>query len=473
MKHTLLLSLALAALCAAGARADTIPAAPPSAPLPAPVRVGVPEAWGFSRVYDQSLPSRDRWWQTLDDPVLNSLISRAEDANFNLRAALRRIEIANTNVSQARAGYYPTVSAQLGYTAARQSGAMTSHAVKGTSVNYMNLGLSARWEIDLFGRVGAQVKAGQAEVLLSKADYAAAMVSLCSSLAKQYVNLRALQEEVALAVEHAHSQEQIVSMTLARQEAGLASALEVAQARQVLYSTQASIPPLEAQVQTSINSIAVLLGVYPGEIQSELEAPRPLPNAFQNPCVGTPLEMLRRRPDIAEAEAQMAVYAAQLGVAKKDYLPTLALEGSVGVEAHNPKDLFTDKGFVYTVAPTLSWTIFDGLARKYKTAAARQQMEAAVDDYNMTVLTAVQEVDNAAVTYDACLRDIAMLKKLVEQSQTALNLSVDLYRSSLAPFTNVVDAQIDLLQYQNQEIEMRAQALASLISLYEALGGGW
>lgn len=468
--------MAVLAVAALPCTADTIPtvtAVAAGAPMPAAARIEVPTQWNFSRQYSQTLPSDDGWWKTLDDPVLNSLIARAENANYNLRSALRRMQMAQTAISRTRSGYYPTLSAEVGYTSSRQSGALTSHAMKGTNVNYMDLGLSAQWEIDLFGRVGAQLKADRAQVDVAKADYDAAMVSLCSALAKAYVGLRAAQEEVKLARGHAASQEEIVNMTLLRQEAGLASALDVSQARQVLYSTQATIPPLEASVQTSINSIAILLGVYPQEIRAELEGEGVLPSPFQMPCVGTPLEMLRRRPDIAQAEANLAYYAAQLGVAKKDFLPTLTLEGSVGVQAHEPKDLFTSKGFVYTVAPRLSWTIFDGMSRKYAVVSARQQMEAGIDDYNMAVLTAVQEVDNASVNYDAYLRDIGELRKLVTESKTALNLSVDLYRSSLQPFSNVVDAQMDLLQYENQEIEMRANALTALISLYEALGGGW
>lgn len=220
-------------------------------------------------------------------------------------------------------------------------------------------------------------------------------------------------------------------------------------------------------------AIAVLTGEYPEDAKSLLSTPRPLPDVYVKPCVGTPLEMLRRRPDIAQAEAQMAVYAAQAGIAKKDYLPVLTLTGSVGVQAHKPDDLFSSRGFTYSVAPTLSWTIFDGMARKYRTSIAREQMELGIDSYNQTLLNAVQEVDNYAADYDGYLRQISLLDRLVEESEKAYDLAVDLYRSTLTPFSNVVDAQMNLLAYQNDVIAAQGNALSALISLYQALGGGW
>ena len=436
-------------------------------------RIAPPEGWGFSRVYSQTLPSDDKWWHQFEDPILNDLIDKAENANFNLRQALRRINMAHIAIKEAKSGYYPTIGASAGYDVERSSGAISSPATDARTLTYMDIGLSANWEIDLFGRIAQQVKSDKTSLYLSRADYEAVMVSLCSELAKTYIRLRVLQAEYDLAINHTLSQEKIVDMTLARQEAGLASALEVAQARQVLYSTRATIPPLEAQIQGAISAIAVFVGEYPEAVKPMLEEPRPLPDIVAIPCVGTPMDMLRRRPDIAQAEAEIAMYAAQLGIAKKDYLPTLTLNGTIGVQAHKPGDLFTSKGFTYSVAPTLSWTIFDGMSRKYRTAAAREQMEAGIDNYNQTLLGAVQEVDTYSNQYESFLRQIAMLDTLVKESQTALDLSVDLYRSTLTPFSNVVDAQMNLLTYQNDAIVAKGNALTSLISLYQALGGGW
>ena len=485
MKHTLLLGI-FAACCSLTAAAqggnvtDSLPAgarvapwASPAARLASDTLLSPPQSWSMTPVYPQTSPSEDLWWNQFDDPVLRQLISKAENSNFNIRIALRRMETARQQIQLSKAGYYPTVQAAAGYTVERSAGAVTSPAHNGTTLNYINLGLSASWEIDLFGRISEQLKADKASLSLSRADYDAAMIALCSEVAKAYVNLRVLQAQLALARSHTESQQKIVDMTLARQEAGLASALEVAQARQVLYSTQAGIPNLEADIECAMGAIAVLTGEYPEDAKSLLSTPRPLPDVYVKPCVGTPLEMLRRRPDIAQDEAQMAVYAAQAGIAKKDYLPVLTLTGSVGVQAHKPDDLFSSRGFTYSVAPTLSWTIFDGMARKYRTSIAREQMELGIDSYNQTLLNAVQEVDNYAADYDGYLRQISLLDRLVEESEKAYDLAVDLYRSTLTPFSNVVDAQMNLLAYQNDVIAAQGNALSALISLYQALGGGW
>lgn len=454
-----------------GANPDTVTLS--LAALSAGERVALPPAWGFSRQYNQSLPSEDEWWQTFDDPILNTLIRQAEISNFNIAAAMRRMQIARRSEQEAKAGYFPTVGLQAGYNLERASGATTSALSRNPDLRYLSLGLTASWEADLFGRVGAQVKSARAGEMLAKADYDAAMVSLCAQLAKSYVQLRLYQAERLVAEEHVRSQEKVVAMTQARHEAGLAAKLDVVQAQVVLTSTQATLPPIDAMIDNQIGTIATLLGTYADSIAPLLEEPRPMPNCFQVPATGAPLDLLRRRPDIAQAEATLAADAAKVGIAKKDFLPTLTLQGQLGVSAHKPGDMFKNQAFTYSVAPTLSWTVFDGMARNYRLAAAREQMEADIDAYNETVVTAVQEVDNAATTYEGYIRSLSFLDRLVSQSREALDLSVSLYRSTLTSFTNVVDAQMNLLEYENSRLQTRANALIALISLYESLGGGY
>lgn len=190
-------------------------------------------------------------------------------------------------------------------------------------------------------------------------------------------------------------------------------------------------------------------------------------------ATGVPADLLRRRPDIAEAEHTVAAYAAALGVAKKDFLPTLSLSGSVGTTAHSADDLFSGRSITYSIAPTLSWTLFDGMARSAAAESARQQMLSAIDSYNSTVLTAVQEADNAIVTYNNARQYIATIEQVVEQAQKSFDLSIDLYKQGLTAFINVTNAQIGYLQYSNELAAARGQALAAAVNLYEALGGGW
>ncbi len=211
----------------------------------------------------------------------------------------------------------------------------------------------------------------------------------------------------------------------------------------------------------------------PGTLHPLLATPAPLPESDYSIAMGKPADLLRRRPDIVEAETEVARCAALLGVARKDFLPTLSLSGSIGTSAHNIKDLFTGDSFNYEIAPTLSWTIFDGLARNYKTAEARLQMESAIDSYNLAVLTAVQEVDTYTNQYAASLKTVDLDREVVDQCKRALDLSIDLYKQGLNPFSDVADAQMSYLANVNDLLTAKAKALTTAVSIYEALGGGY
>ncbi len=276
-----------------------------------------------------------------------------------------------------------------------------------------------------------------------------------------------------MAENHIKSQERVTQITKARHEAGLASGLDVDQSLVVLNSTQASIPQLRNAINTTIASIAVLEGVYPDSLYLELSTAQPLPDYSQVVATGVPLDLLRRRPDVIEAENQLAVYAAEVGIAKREFLPTLAIEGAIGTSAHSLKKLFNKQSFTYTVAPTLTWTVFDGFQRSYALANAREEMQIGIDDYNLTVLSAVQEVDNAMGTYMAALERISLVDEVVRDAQNAFDKAIDLYKSGLSPFSDVMTSQMNLLEYENEQVVAQGSALTALIDLYRSLGGGY
>ncbi|MDE6396511.1 MAG: TolC family protein, partial [Muribaculaceae bacterium] len=325
----------------------------------------------------------------------------------------------------------------------------------------------------VFGRIREQVKNRKASVQVSRAERAGVKVSLETQIASAYINLRVSQAQLAVAQIHSQSQSKVLKIAEARFEAGLASMLDVDQARVVYYNTVAMVPMLENTVHTQINAIAVLLGDTPDALYPVLETPRPLPGYIQVVAAGVPADLLRRRPDVVQAEEQIGVEATALGIAKKDWLPRLSIEGSVGTQAHSLGDLGNRNAFVYSVAPTLSWTVFDGLARKYNISAARKQMDVAIDNYNLTVLTAFQETDNALSTYFASLKYIRLLDDLVSSSRDYDRLSIDQYKNGLTAFLNVANAQMSYLENQNTLIQAQGRALTALIDLYRALGGGW
>lgn len=438
------------------------------------LRDSLPGAWQYEESLQQTLPSGDMWWRSFEDPVLDSLINLAEERNYDILSAARRLEAARQSVRQAKAAYWPEVGVSGSWSHGRNSGLLSSRDGEAYSSGYFDLGLSMSWEIDLFGRVRSDVKAGEAALNVSRARYVASMVSLVGELARSYVQLRMYQEQLAVASAHQETQEKVVAIAKARHEAGIGNMLDVSQALTVLYSTRASVPGLEAMIETSTNALAILTGSMPGALDALLKEENPrMPRDPGVMATGVPADLLRRRPDVVEAEANMARMAALCGVAKSDFLPTLSLSASAGTSARNAGDLFSSQSLGWNVAPVLSWTIFDGMARNAASAQARMNFEASVDDYNATVLGAMQEVDNSMSNYRAALRAIALRRDVIQESRHSFDLSLDLYKQGLSPFSNVADAMMSLLSNQNSLIGSQGKLLTSYISLYEALGGGF
>lgn len=433
----------------------------------------IPGEWTYVSQHQQKLPTEDDWWKTFEDPVLDSLISMAEKENFNLSAALSRIEMAKKALDATRSSYFPSIGLQAGWTKGKNSGATAKIVAPTQDYSYFSLGATMQWEIDLFGKITENAKASKAAYNVTKAEYDGVMVSLAANVAKAYIDLRMYQNHLQVSLSHLAEQKKVLAIVEARFKAGLSDMLDVTQSRTVVASTQASIPPIEAQIEASINSLALLTARYPDEIHKWLMLTVNMPKVIYGAQLGVPSDLLRRRPDIVEAEYQLARYAAQVGVAKKDFLPTLALSGSVGTSAHDAKKLFGDHSLYWEINPTLSWTLFDGLARNYRTAEAKAQLQAAIDSYNYTVMNAVIEVQNATTSYKSSIESVRLIGDVIEQSKKSLQLAVDLYKKGLSPFSNVVDAQISYLDNQNSQISAEGNALTSVVNLYEALGGGW
>lgn len=437
------------------------------------LKTSVPENWQLEQQNFQPLPVNDTWWDTFNDPVLTTLIKKAVENNYNVATALKRIEIASKEIGMARSSYFPSVSLFGGWTKTQESGKLYDYDTSNVRSSYFSLGASMSWEIDVFGRVYSNVKEKKAAYNVARADYDAVMVSLCANVATAYMQLRTYEEEMRVAKEHIESQKYVCKITESRFEADLGNMLDVTQALVVLYETEATLPTLEANIRTAKNSLALLVGEYPGAIDDLLDSEQGLPSYRQTIDVGMPAELLRRRPDVVEAEMTLAEYAAAVGVAKKDFLPTLSLTGDIGTSAHNGKDLFGKKSLQYSIAPQLSWTLFEGLSRNYALSEAKLQMESAIDQYNLTVMGAIEEVDNALVSYASLLKAIELQTRVVEESKKSMELSFELYRSGLTMFTNVVDGQISWLTNQNTLTELQGEALAALVTIYKSLGGGW
>ena len=432
----------------------------------------LPQAWEEGgEVFRQTLPVDDQWWKSFGDTTLDSLISIAVDRNYSVLTAIDRMNMAKAGLRMERSGFFPTVGINAGWTRQQTSG-NTSELPQSTQ-HYYDVSANMSWELDIFGSIRQRVKAQKETFAASKEEYTAVMVSLSAQVASSYIQLRELQQELKVVERNCASQAAVLKITEVRYNTGLVSKLDVAQAKSVYFSTKASIPQLESGINQYITSLAVLLGTYPQEIRPVLERVGELPDYMEPISIGIPADLLMRRPDIRSAEHQINAQAASLGASKSDWLPQVFIKGSVGYASKDLKDLTKHKSFTYEIAPALSWTIFSGGKLVNATKSARAQLDEAIDQFNQTVLTAVQETDNAMTAYRSSIKQIVALREVRNQGQETLTLSLDLYKQGLTPFQNVLDAQRSLLSYENQLVQARGNSLLQLIALYQALGGGW
>ena len=432
----------------------------------------LPKEWEESgEVFQQTLPVDDHWWKSFQDTRLDSLIALAVDRNYSVAMAINRIAAARANLWAERGNFFPSIGLNAGWTRQETSG-NTSTLPQSTD-HYYDAALSMSWEIDVFGSIRKRVKAQKENFAASKEEYAAVMVSLASEVASAYINLRELQQELEVVNKNVASQEEVLKITEVRYNTGLVAKLDVAQAKSVLYSTKASIPQLEAGINQYITTLAVLLGMYPQEIRPVLETTGTLPDYMEPIGVGMPVDLLLRRPDVRSAERSVNAQAALLGASKSDWLPKIFLKGSFGYAARDLNDLVKSYSMNYEIDPSLSWTIFSGVQLVNATRLAKAQLDESINQFNQTVLTAVQETDNAMNSYRNSIKQIVALREVRNQGVETLKLSLELYKQGLSPFQNVLDAQRSLLSYENQLVQAQGSSLLQLISLYKALGGGW
>ena len=408
-------------------------------------------------------------WNHFNDPILDSLLYLGSNNNLDLRQALHRLESARYSIREAKGGYSPQIGLNLGWTRERTSRYTTRDRSAGFTSSYFSAGLDMSWEIDVFGRITAKVKEAKGAYNATREEYDWMCITIGAEIVSEYMQLRTLQQEYVVTEQHIEQQERVLKITEARYEAGLASMLDVAQAKTVYYSTKASLCTLTTQIATAINSLAVLTGSYPQQLQPMLSPVKPQPDPNWLFDCEFSFESLRNRPDVLEAQYTVDEMAAALGIEKKQYLPSLSLSAAIGTSSWYLKDLFKHDSFTYSIAPQLSWTVFDGLTRDAQIAEAKEQLLIAVDNYNLTLLTAVQEAENAIVGYRQAVKYEEEIAVVLENAQLAYKLALDRYRQGLDAFINVSDALMTVLEYADELVVARGNVLSSIVTLQKAL----
>ncbi|MBO7239125.1 MAG: TolC family protein [Bacteroidaceae bacterium] len=437
------------------------------------IEMPLPKNWSDGAFFNQELPVDDEWWRNFNDPVLDSLITVACESNYSVLSAMENIKKARAAWRVAQSNLMPEFNLGVGWQRAKTSGNIASTMYNEAWEGQFSTAVSMQWQADVFGSIYMRSKAQKKLFMATEEEYNAVMVSLVANVATTYFSLRQSLAEMWVLRENAASQREILNITISRYDSGLASKLDVAQARSVYQSTLAQIPAMQATIDSYRNAMAVLLGTFPEELDGWLNEGYALPTYIAPIGVGIPAQLLRRRPDIRAAEKQVEANAALLGATKRDWFPQLLISGSIGFASGEMKSLFRSRSFTWEIAPTIKWNIFGGNDRVNATREARATLDGSILDFNEKMLTALQEVESAMSQYENSITQIVALREAVNQNEKTLDLSLELYKQGLTPFQNVLDAQRSLLTYENYLVQAQGGSLIYLVQLYEALGGGW
>ncbi len=409
------------------------------------------------------------WWTRLNDPVLSDLMEQARTNNLDVSQAEARLREARAQRGATKADLFPTLAANASASRTRSS---EKNGARTTSSLFAN-GLDARWELDIFGRKRRTLEAADATLQASWEDLSDVLVSLFAEVALNYVEVREYQLRLSLTKSNIAARAEACDITRWRYESGLTTQLDVDQARLSFEQARADIPSLQTSLEQSKHRLAVLLGKSPGALKQLLAETGIIPVPPAKIAVGVPADVLRQRPDVRRAERKLAAQTAQIGVAKAARYPDLSLLGSIGLESLKLDDLYTSGAQTAQAAANATWTLFDfgRIRRNIEIQTALQ--EEALGFYESTVLTALEDVENAMVAYANEQTRHRSLLEAARAGQSAYDLALNQYSSGLVDFQTVLDMQRSLLTVQDQLVSSDGEITSDLIRLYKALGGGW
>lgn len=414
------------------------------------------------------------WWKQFDDPVLSELIDRAVSNNRDLKAAEANLRVARALYLEAGLDLLPTITSHANYTTQKRSfDAMNRRTFAPRELELFNVGFDAFWEVDFFGRIRRSIEARDAEVEAAEADLRDLLVSVISEVARNYFELRGLQNQLDVAQKNADNQAATLELTQARLEAGRGTELDTSRAKAQLDSTLATIPPIQTRIRESIHRLGVLTAQLPDSLSSQLSAPAPIPKIPETIQIGSPPDLLRRRPDIRVAERNLAAATARIGVATADLFPRVTFNGTIAFESRTLAGLGASGTEAFSAGPRISWAFLDLGRVRARIKAADASAEARLANYEQTVLTALEETENALVNYNRERARRALLSSAATASERAHQLAHLRFEDGITDFLTVLDAERRLLLDQEQLAQSETATATALIAVYKALGGGW
>ena len=439
----------------------------------------VNDSWNVTSPQISTQPVADTaWWKAFNDPMLERLIQLAYNQNLPLQVAGLRIMEARAVLGISVSNQYP--HGQIS----------TSVSGVGLSKNTVNkppdftrdywdqqLGFDASWEVDFWGKYRKAVKEQKAVYVSSIDDYRNALVSLCAEVARTYVAIRTFEELIEQGRQNMRLQEESLRIADSRFGNGATSELDVAQARELLESTRASIPQLEIGLAQSQNALSTLLGQPTGSVQNLLQGPQAIPAAPPQVAVSIPAEMLRRRPDIRSAELVAIAQSERIGIAKADLYPHFVISGALGVHSTEPNvppfNFLDPASLFFAVGPRVYWPFFDYGRIRNGVRVEDARFQQVLTTYQDDVLKASQEVEDGIIGFVKTLEASSAQQNAVAAASRSVELASLQYREGAVDYQRVLDSQRTLLVADNKLVNLRSNAATNVISLYKALGGGW
>jgi NodT family efflux transporter outer membrane factor (OMF) lipoprotein len=437
------------------------------------------EAGGYTQITARTEDYRD-WWRSFNDPVLNNLVQTAYQQNLPLRIAGVRVLGARAQLGAAVGSLYPQTQQATGSAQKNRLSQTSPLSGPGAPDNFWlsQVGLTASWEIDFWGKFRRAIESADASLMAAVADYDNTLVSLTGDVANSYILLRTLEQRLSIARQNVTVQKKSLQIATARWKGGTTSMRDVEQALTVLNGTEATIPTLESQLRQTQNALCLLMGLPPSDLGEMLGAKSAIPAPPPQVAIGIPADLMRRRPDIQTAEWRAAAQCAQIGVTKANLYPAFSLSGTFGLQAGDVAPFVLSNMFDWrsrsgTIGPTFQWNFlnYGQITNQVRFQDARFQE--LIITYQNTVLQAQKEVEDALIAFLKAQQRAQKLSGATAAAQKSVELAMLQYREGITDFTTVLTAEQNLLTYQDSLATTLGDISGNLVGVYRAMGGGW
>lgn len=412
------------------------------------------------------------WWQQLGDPLLDELVSESASHNRELAAAIANIEQSRAMRRAAFGGYFPSVDASAAANRNRYSNQNAFRTNSGIRNNY-TAGLDASWELDLLGRTKRSVEAADARLQAGEATRDGVQLTVLAESATAYFELRGLQKQRANIARNIEILTEVETIARAQFEAGATSRLDLTRAVGEREALAAQLPDLDARITARIYRISVLAGHAPEFYRERLQGAAAIDLPSDPVPVGLRSDILRKRPDVRIAERELAAATADIGVAKADLFPSFSLTGAIGSSARLFSDLFTGNTMTGAIGAALNWPLFRAGALTAQVDAAEAGQRAALANYEQAVLLALEDAENALMSYGKAWQRLKQLQVADAANRRAFEIAKLRYEAGEESFMVVLDAERTRLATENNIIDAETIVLTDLARLYKSLGGSW